>query len=199
MILRLSHIRKSFGRKLILDDINLEVERGSLIGITGENGSGKSTLLKMIIGELKPNNGTIDYQAKFGYCPQESTLFSQLTVKENFKYFSIAYGLTQSQSDKKRQFLAEYFNFDKYMDDRVSTLSSGTKQKVNLSLALLNDPELLILDEPYVGFDWETYLRFWEYSKEVIKKGTTILIVAHLLTNQEEFDKIYQIKNKVLI
>ena len=193
MILELTNIAKSFGRKRILQEVNLHVESGSMIGITGENGSGKSTLLKIIIGELKANKGKIKREGRIGYCPQECVLFSQLTIRENFIYFAKAYGLTANDSRKRQDFLSDFFNFNDYMKQRVDSLSGGTRQKVNLCVALLHDPDILILDEPYVGFDWNTYEKFWEYTKELIDNGTTIVIVAHLLTKLDAFDRIFEI------
>lgn len=84
--------------------------------------------------------------------------------------------------------------FERYRDDRVEHLSGGTKQKLNLALALLHDPELLLLDEPYSGFDYETYLRFWDMSKAIAERGHSILIISHFVQERERFDRIYQLE-----
>ena len=199
MVLEISHIKKSFGSKTVLKDINLKIAKGDLVGITGENGSGKSTILKIITGDLKSNSGLINTYGSMGYCPQECILYPQLTVKENFQYFSSAYGLKKQKCDEQLKYFSEYFNFVKYINDRVFKLSGGTKQKLNLCIGLLHNPEFLVLDEPYNGFDWNTYNSFWQYSKLLKERNCAILIVAHLLTNTDVFDKVYELKDGVLV
>lgn len=92
----------------------------------------------------------------------------------------------------------EHFNFNKYKKDRIANLSGGTQQKLNLAIALLHQPNILILDEPYNGFDWDTYQRFWSYTYKLQKEGCAILIVTHLLTEKDRFDKIYNLEEGVL-
>jgi ABC-type multidrug transport system ATPase subunit len=174
------------------------MKSGSLNAVVGENGSGKSTLLKIIVGRWRGDSGKVTFKGKIGYCPQQSLIFSDLTVDENFRYFSAAYGLDQKTSLAQSEHLLEHFDFKRYHKDKVSTLSGGTQQKLNLSLALLHQPDLLVLDEPYNGFDWETYLRFWDLTNELRKKGCIILIVCHLVNEIERFDRIYNLKNGYL-
>jgi ABC-type multidrug transport system ATPase subunit len=118
-----------------------------------------------------------------------------LTVEEHFQYFSAAYGLEKKSWQPQCDRLLEHFNFKQYRMDLVAELSGGTQQKLNLSLALLHQPELLILDEPYNGFDWDTYLRFWEFTEQMQEKDCAILIVTHLLNETDRFDRIYNLKN----
>ena len=91
-------------------------------------------------------------------------------------------------------FILKHFNFKIYGNEKVANLSGGTKQKLNLSIALIHQPDLLILDEPYNGFDWDTYLRFWEYTEQLIKNDCSILIVTHFLNDNTTFDKVYELK-----
>jgi len=198
MILSAENIVKYFGKKQVLKGITFEMKEGDLYGIVGENGCGKSTLLKIIIGQLKANGGKITVNGNIGYCPQKPLIFPELTVEEHFKYFSAAYGLKKNIRQLNTDYFLHYFNFEKHKSDKVEILSEGTKQKLNLSLALVHEPELLILDEPYNGFDWETYLRFWDLSDELLKKGCTILIVTHLQTEKKRFDHIFNLKNGYL-
>ena len=129
------------------------------MGIVGENGSGKSTLLQILAGELKPDDGAVLRHHKIGYCPQTIILNEALTIDQHLDFFSAAY---DSSDPQYIDHLIEKLGYQQYRRDRVSTLSGGTKQKLNLTLALMHNPELLLLDEPYQGFDWETYLSFWE-------------------------------------
>ena len=196
MILKADNIAKYFGSKIVLKDVSFGMELGKLYGIVGENGSGKSTLLKILIGQLKANKGTVFINGDIGYCPQKPLIFHQLTVNENFTYFSAAYGLKNKQ--KQFDYFLQYFNFEKHRNDKIEILSGGTQQKLNLSLALIHKPQLLILDEPYNGFDWDTYMRFWDLSDDLLKSGCTILVVTHFQTETNKFDHIFKLKNGYL-
>ena len=183
-----------------MDDVSFCVPHGSLNAIVGENGAGKSTLLKIIVGELKADNGLIKAKGTIGYCPQQALLFSMLTVEENFKYFASAYGLTgNSNWLQQRDNLLHALKFNNRLNNRVDRLSGGTKQKLNLSIALLNDPTILILDEPYGGFDWETYRHFYSMMLELRLKGKCILLVTHMVTDPVSFDKIFTLKEGKMI
>ncbi len=198
MIIKAAHIAKSFGKNEVLLDVSFELESGKLYGIVGENGSGKSTLLKIMVGQWKANKGSITINGCLGYCPQQPLIFSQLTVDENFQYFSEAYGLPRIKGQEQRERLLRHFCFEKYRREKVMQLSGGTQQKLNLSLSLLHQPDVLILDEPYSGFDWETYLRFWEYTDQLLERGCTIMIVTHFVNETDRFYRIFNLKNGIL-
>jgi len=195
MILDVKNISKSFGNNSVLTNVSFQMEKGLFCGIVGENGSGKSTLMKIIVGEWKANKGKVAVLGRLGYCPQDVLVFPQLTVYENFLYFSKAYGINKEELYSRCNQLLEQFNYKKYGNEKVANLSGGTQQKLNLSIALIHQPELLILDEPYNGFDWETYLVFWDYTDFLLKNGCSILIVTHFLNNTKPFDCIYELKN----
>lgn len=195
MVLRAENIYKSFGKKEVLTNLSLQVEPGTLCGIVGENGSGKSTLLKILVGEWKPQRGQVWVADRLGYCPQRVALYSQLTVAEHFRYFAAAYRMPPAKLAERQAHLLEYFNYGKYLKYKVSHLSGGTAQKLNLSLALLHRPEILVLDEPYSGFDWDTYQRFWAYVSQLRDTGSSILVVSHFITEKQHFNHIYHLKN----
>jgi ABC-2 type transport system ATP-binding protein len=94
--------------------------------------------------------------------------------------------------------LVERLNFAHYSAARVATLSGGTQQKLNLTLALMHDPTVLLLDEPYQGFDWETYLRFWDLADELRGRGRAVLIISHLIFEHERFDQVYTLRGGLL-
>ena len=198
MILRSEHIAKSFGKKTVLKDVSFHLNAGSITGIVGENGSGKSVLMQIVVGLRDADKGTVTCEGRLGYCPQQALLFPHLTVKEHFDYFAVAYGITKESSLEQSKQLMEYFNFKKYLNEKIVNLSGGTQQKLNLSIALLHQPDVLILDEPYNGFDWETYNRFWSYSSLLKEQGSAILVVSHFLSDQEKLDHIYNLKNGIL-
>ena len=199
MKLQAKNICKSFGKTEVLKNLSLELEEGTMTAIVGENGSGKSTFLKILVGEWAPSSGQVSILGNLGYCPQHITLFPNLTVQNHFDYFAAAYSLELEAKLERQSYLMNYFDYSKYSGYKVAQLSGGTAQKLNLSLALLHNPEILILDEPYSGFDWDTYLKFWSYTKEVLEQNCTILIVSHLISDKDRFDKIYKLDNGSLI
>lgn len=194
MILKVENISKAFGRNKVLTGVSLEMNSALLYGIVGENGSGKSTLLKIIVGEWKPDQGKISVNGRIGYCPQGTLLFPLLTVDEHFRYFAAAYGIAKTELAGRSESLMNYFSFIKFRNQRIAGLSGGTQQKLSLSVALLHQPGLLILDEPYSGFDWDTYQRFWDLTDTLRKAGCAVLIVTHMLTEKNRFDRIFNLE-----
>ena len=194
MILKVENISKAFGKNKVLKNVSFEMKPSSLYGVVGENGSGKSTLLKIIVGEWKSDHGKISVSGRVGYCPQRTLLFSQLTINEHFRYFAAAYGIERAELVQRSESLMNYFNFKKYEMERIANLSGGTQQKLSLAIALLHQPKLLILDEPYSGFDWDTYLKFWDYTYQLRKDGCAILVVTHLIVDKKQFDIVYNLE-----
>jgi ABC-type multidrug transport system ATPase subunit len=178
----------------VLRGASLEVRPGELVGLVGENGSGKSTLMQVIVGLLGRDGGTVALDGRLGYCPQLPLLWDKLTVAEHFELFTQAYGLDEATAARSRHGLLNELGFAKYLEYRVEALSGGTRQKLNLALALLHEPRLLLLDEPYAGFDWETYVRFWEMAERRRRRGMGILIVSHLLAERERLTRIYELQ-----
>jgi ABC-type multidrug transport system ATPase subunit len=179
----------------VLRGASLDVRSGELVGLVGENGSGKSTLMQVIVGLLARDGGALTVPGRLGYCPQQPLLWDKLTVAEHFELFAAAYELDEETAASSRDALLDELAFARYLDYRVEALSGGTRQKLNLALALLHDPQLLLLDEPYAGFDWETYLRFWEMAERRREKGMGILIVSHLLAERERLTRIYELRD----
>lgn len=199
MILKVENVAKAFGKNKVLEDVSFEMDPSTLVGVVGENGSGKSTLLKIIVGEWRADGGKVSILDRVGYCPQETLLFSRLTVKEHFHYFAAAYALDSETLHRQSEALMSFFDFKKFENEKVEHLSGGTKQKLSLAIALLHQPKLLILDEPYNGFDWHTYLKFWDYANELLTGGCAILIVTHLLMETKQFDRVYNLSQGQLV
>jgi ABC-type multidrug transport system ATPase subunit len=202
-VLRVSGVEKRFHRGVwprrrtipVLKDACLEIAAGELVGLVGENGSGKSTLMQIIVGLLKLDAGEVDRPARLGYCPQVPMLWDKLTVEEHFALFASAYELEEDEASHSVDALLGELDFAKYRGYRIEDLSGGTRQKLNLALSLMHEPELLLLDEPYSGFDWETYLRFWEMAERRRDAGMSILIVSHLLAERERLDRMFEIRD----
>lgn len=202
-VLRVEDVHKSFRRGApwrrhrahVLRGASLMVAPGELVGLVGENGSGKSTLMQIIVGLLGHDAGTVQRPARMGYCPQLPLLWEKLTVDEHFELFAQAYALVPDTAVAARDALLEELQFAKYLTYRVEELSGGTRQKLNLALALLHEPQLLLLDEPYSGFDWETYLRFWRLAERRRQDGMAILIVSHLLSERGRLTRVYELRD----
>ncbi|HUY77876.1 MAG TPA: ABC transporter ATP-binding protein [Ktedonobacterales bacterium] len=183
-------VSKSYGRRVVLREVSFAVAPGALVGIVGENGAGKSTLLRILAGELRPNHGEVTVRGALGYCPQEVILNDALTVAQHLDYFRAAYGLDNL---RRADELIARLNYQQYRQTPVGALSGGTQQKLNLTLALMHDPSVLLLDEPYQGFDWETYLQFWELATELRERDCAVLVISHLLFDQSRFDRLYRL------
>ena len=202
-ILRVEDVTKSFHRGPpwrrrelpVLTGASLTVARGELVGLVGENGSGKSTLMKIVVGVLGRDGGEVTLNGTLGYCPQIPLLWEKLTVTEHFELFGRAYGMDPDAISDSRSSLLRELAFERYASYRVEELSGGTRQKLNLALSLMHGPALLLLDEPYAGFDWETYLRFWQMAEERTAAGMGILIVSHLLAERDRLTRIYELRD----
>ncbi|OKH99842.1 ABC transporter [Streptomyces sp. CB02923] len=182
---------KGYGRREVLRGADLSVPAGALVGVVGENGAGKSTLLRLAVGELAPDRGTVARTASVGYCPQRAVLNDTLTVGQHLRLFRTAYRLPDL--DRAGE-LMDLLAFTGCRDQQAGSLSGGTRQKLNLLLALMHDPDLLVLDEPYQGFDWDTHQRFWRLAGRLRDKGRSIVVVSHLLHDLEHFDAVGRLR-----
>jgi ABC-type multidrug transport system ATPase subunit len=184
-VLAACDVHKAYGRHQVLKGAGLEVRPGQLVAVVGENGSGKSTLLRILSGTLAADRGEIQVTGSLGYCPQDPVVNDNLTVGQHLRYFAAAQRLASLQRADE---LMELLRFGQFTDQAAGALSGGTRQKLNLTLALLHDPDVLLLDEPYQGFDWETYLRFWDVVGDLRARGKAIVIITHLVFEQDRFD-----------
>ena len=177
----------------VLRGADLALYPGEIVGLVGENGSGKSTLMKVLVGDLIADAGTVERTESFGYCPQVPVLYERLSCDEHLELFGTAYGLDSGELARSREQLYEELDFARFAATRVEELSGGTRSKLNLSLAMLHDPALLFLDEPYAGFDWDTYQRFWQLTAQRCDAGASLLIITHFIADEERFDRIYDL------
>lgn len=185
-------VHHSYQRHTVLRGVDLRLRPGTLAGIVGENGSGKTTLLKIVSGELKPDRGSVRHHGRFGYCPQSVVLDDSFTVRQHLDFFKSAFGLPDL---RRAEEVMEVLGFTEYLDQRAGLLSGGSRQKLNLTLALMHDPDVLLLDEPYQGFDWETYLRFWELATRLRDAGRSVLVVSHLAYDINRLDLLWRLEN----
>jgi ABC-type multidrug transport system ATPase subunit len=177
----------------VLRGADLSLRPGEVVGLVGENGSGKSTIMKILVGELGADAGTVTRTGVLGYCPQQPVVYERLTCDEHIELFARAYRMTHEAERRARRDLYEALGFERYAGTRADRLSGGTLAKLNLTLAMLADPPVLLLDEPYAGFDWDTYLKFWDLVARRRDAGRSVLIVSHFVTDEHRFDRIVRL------
>jgi ABC-type multidrug transport system ATPase subunit len=190
--LRVVDLHKAYRGRPVLSGVEFELQPGELFGIIGENGAGKSTLLRILAGELAADRGDIIYTGTLGYCPQKIVLNDELTVEQHLRFFQRAYrlpGLLRAHE------LVERLGFDQHRGTRAGVLSGGTRQKLNLTIALMHDPDVVLMDEPYQGFDWDNYLNFWSIAEELRGRGRTLLIISHIAHDIERFDRLRRLRH----
>ena len=202
-VLRAEGVTKSYRRGVwprrhelpVLRGADLELCAGEVVGLVGENGSGKSTLMKILVGALDADDGGVWAVDRVGYCPQEPLLYDRLTCDEHLELFGVAYEMDPAAVAAASDSLYASLGFARWRNARVEDLSGGTRAKLNLALALLSDPDVLLLDEPYAGFDWDTYMRFWELTAERRAAGRSVLVVSHFVTDHERFDRLVELRD----
>ncbi|MBQ4913250.1 ABC transporter ATP-binding protein [Maribacter sp. MMG018] len=178
---------KKFGKNKVLSDLDLNIEEGGVFAVLGPNGSGKTTLIKSVLGMVVPDKGRISvmgepikknwkYRKKIDYLPQIANFPGNLRVKELIRMIK---DLRQGESNEEK--LITLFKLEPFLDKKLSTLSGGTKQKVNIVLAFMFDSPLLILDEPTTGLDPASLIHLKELIREQKQKKKTILITSHIM------------------
>tara|TARA_R110000868_G_scaffold342194_2_gene603005 strand:+ start:16002 stop:16709 length:708 start_codon:yes stop_codon:yes gene_type:complete len=188
----IQNLHKKFGKNIVLDGIDLNINDGGIFAVLGPNGSGKTTLIKSILGMVIPNKGTISvlgenikngssYRQKIDYLPQIANFPGNLKVNELIKMIKDLRG-TKTTDDQ----LIGFFKLEPFLDKKLGNLSGGTKQKVNLVLAFMFDSPLIILDEPTSGLDPISLIRLKELIQLEKANGKTILITSHIMSFVEE-------------
>jgi ABC-2 type transport system ATP-binding protein len=188
-----SGVCKSYGRTPVLDRVDLTVESGEIVALTGENGAGKTTLMRICAGLLRPDAGRVEVAGGIGYCPQQPSLFDLLTADEHLIMFGRGIGLARDAALSKGHALLAEFDFPIARRVVTADMSGGTRQKLNLAIALMTDPGLLLLDEPYQGFDRGTYVNFWDHCDRWRGQGRAVVVVTHLLAELNRVDRVVEL------
>jgi ABC-2 type transport system ATP-binding protein len=188
-----SRVCKSYGARHVLDGISLSVAPGEAVAIIGENGAGKSTLMRICAGLIQPDSGAVSVSGRVGYCPQEPGLFDLLSADEHLAMFAPALGLSRQQAIHDGHVLLSEFAFPLAQRAQCRHLSGGSRQKLNLALALLGGAHVLLLDEPYQGFDHGAYVSFWEHVARWKAEGMGVVVVTHLLADQQLVDRVVEL------
>lgn len=203
-MLEIKNISKYFNSKLVLDDISFKVHKGNIFGIIGPNGAGKTTTLRIILGILFPSNGEVLFKNKkvtqefmniTGYLPEERGLYPKSNVVNTLIYLGQLKGLSYSQAVEKTNYWLERLNLLEYQKFNIDELSKGNQQKIQFLTSILHEPKILILDEPFSGFDPVNQSIFREIIEE-IKNDCIIILSTHLMDLAESLcDEIFLINN----
>ena len=193
VVLRLRDVSARRGRHTVLSGINLTIHRGEVVAVVGANGAGKSTLLQLCAGLLRASGGRIERTPNFGYAPQLDSLAPLLTVDEHLRLFGAARGIRQGRSISTGRRLLTRLGWTARGDQTAGTLSGGTQQKLNVALAQLDAPDLLLLDEPYQGLDALAYEDLWALISAWRASGAGVLLVTHLLRDVDLVDRVVEL------
>ena len=191
--LSVSHVAKQFGKTVVLDGIDLAVGRGEVVALTGENGAGKTTLMRICAGLVRADAGVVTVGGPIGYCPQIPGLFELLTADDHLVMFGRGAGIDRAESLRRGHEILEEFGYPHHERTVTRDLSGGTRQKLNLALALLADPTVLLLDEPYQGFDRGTYVNFWDHCQTWRDAGKAVVVVTHMLAELHRVDRVVEL------
>ena len=189
-MLRVTDLRKRFGDVCAVDGLSLEVRRGEVFGLLGPNGAGKSTTIAMCIGLIHPDSGTVELQglgdprdpavrAHLGLAPQSLAIYDDLSAEENMVFFGQLHGVPDPRG--RALTLLERVGLAPRRQDRVKGFSGGMKRRLNLAVALMHSPELLLLDEPTAGVDPQSRAGILELVRALAQEGTTILYTTHYM------------------
>ena len=211
-IITIRGLEKSFGTKKVLKGIDLDVQKGQIIGYIGPNGAGKSTTVKIMLGLIEQytgeikifgeniSNGSVEYKKRIGYVPETADIYDNLTGREYLTFIGELYGLDYDVADEKAKKLMALFNLEKVYDSRISSYSKGMRQKVLIISSLLNDPDILFLDEPLSGMDANSVMVFKEVLAELVSQGKTIFYSSHIMEVVEKIsDRIILINDGQIV
>lgn len=209
-MLKLENIRKNYQDLVAVDNLSFEVSDGEIFGLLGENGAGKTTTFRMIMGLLEPNDGTIlldgkkiDYSIidKIGFVTEERSLLTKLTVKEQILYYGSLKGMSNSEILKKLNYWLDKFSIKDYENKKIKELSKGNQQKIQFISAVINNPKLLILDEPFTGLDPINVKMLKDAIYELKECGTSIIFSSHQMEYIEEFCEklVILVKGKTIL
>lgn len=191
-MIKIDSLNKSFGRIRALENLNLEIEKGELLGLIGPNGAGKTTAIRIICCILQPNSGNvtvggysiyndpIKIKSMIGYLPEEPNLYERFKARELLKYFGELYGVPKNEIDGRIDELLELVGMSHRADDQINTFSKGLRQRIGIARALIHDPEIIIFDEPTMGLDPATSRAIRNFIKE-LKGDKTVILCTHYM------------------
>lgn len=197
-MLKVEHVTKYYDLNgpAAVDDLSFTIDSGEIFGLLGVNGAGKTTTFRMIMGLLEPTKGKItidgekvgyDQSEKIGFLTEERSLLTKLTVKEQVIYYATLKGMKEEDILKKLDYYLERFGISEYKERKIKELSKGNQQKIQFITAIIHEPELLVLDEPFTGLDPINVDLFMSVIREFKEKGKMILFSSHRMEHVELF------------
>ncbi len=201
-IITVSHLMKKFGSFVANDDLNFEVYKGEIFGFLGANGAGKTTAIKILCGLSKPTSGkaniagfdvytqTEQIKNSIGYMSQKFSLYEDLTVTENIRFFGGIYGMTRKEIKVKTEQLLIKLGLQDSAKKLIKDLPLGWRQKLAFSIAIVHDPKIVFLDEPTGGVDPITRRQFWNQIYEAAAEGVTVFVTTHYMDEAEYCDRV---------
>lgn len=195
-MLKVEHVTKYYDNVLAVDNLSFEVKDGEIFGLLGVNGAGKTTTFRMIIGLLEPTEGKVllndhpinyDVTDEIGFLTEERSLLTKLTVEEQIIYYGKLKGMKEEKILEELDIWLKKFHIEEYRNRKIKELSKGNQQKVQFISAVINNPKLLILDEPFSGLDPINVEMFMNAIKEFQKRGSSIIFSSHRMEHVELF------------
>ena len=198
IVLQTEGLTKRYGSLVAVDDLNLQVNEGEVFGFLGPNGAGKTTSINMMCGLLKPDAGRVmvhgapiaggraDVRARVGVCPQDVVIWERLTCLEQLQFVGQMYGLAGREARRRSERLLDELDLAEKRDRQAHTLSGGMKRRLNLALALVHDPDIIVLDEPEAGLDPQSRVKVREYIRS-LARAKTVILTTH---NMDEADRV---------
>jgi len=207
--INVTNASKKYGNQTVLNNINVSVFQGEIFGLLGPSGAGKTAIVKLIAGIGTANSGTItvldvvmpnlDLLNKIGYMAQADALYGELTALENLQFFAAIYGLKGSVRKERIRKVMSLVNLIDDLKKPVNEYSGGMKRRLSLAIALVHEPEILILDEPTVGIDPVLRQSIWKELRRLNDNGTTILVTTHVMDEAEKCDRLAMLREGRLI
>lgn len=197
-MIEFKNITKFFNDKKILDNVSLKIQPNEIYGLLGPNGAGKTTLIMILLGRVFSSNGDVFFDncklnsknksvlSQFGVVSQFDNLDPDFTVVENLRVYSSYFKMKKNLIEKRVEDVLEFVLLEERKNERIENLSGGMKRRLSIARALLNDPKVLILDEPTTGLDPQTRQIIWNKLKALKKNGTTILLTTHFMEEAEK-------------
>jgi ABC-2 type transport system ATP-binding protein len=201
-VLQTEHLTKCYGSLTAVDNLSIEIHEGEIFGFLGPNGAGKTTSISMMCGLLKPDAGRVlihgqpilggapEVRARVGVCPQESVLWEKLTGLEQLEFIGSLYGIPPRTARRRGGVLLEALGLSSKSNELAGKLSGGMKRRLNLALALVHDPEILVLDEPEAGLDPQSRVVVREYIRSLARRKTVILTTHNMDEAERLADRV---------
>lgn len=208
-IAAITHADKTFDKRKVLQDVSIQLETGTILGLIGPSGAGKTTTIKCLLGMEKLDQGTAEIfntpmpnrklLENVGYMGQSDALYEDLSAKENLTFFGNLMGINGNALAHSIEKNMELVNLQDFTNQLVSTYSGGMKRRLSLAITLLSDPDLLVLDEPTVGIDPSLRVEVWKQLRHLAKEQKAIIVTTHVMDEAEMCDQVGLIINGGLL